>query len=86
MEIHAGFSKDGINWDINEERIKFKCDIPEVGQWQYGYDPRVCKLVDEEGKDRYVVTWCNAYGWKPTTCLSTETALCSPARSITNTL
>ena len=66
MELHVGFSKDGINWDINEERIKFKCDIPEVGQWQYGYDPRVCKLVDDDGKDRYIVTWCNAYGWKPT--------------------
>ena len=61
MELHAGFSKDGVNWDINEERIKFKCDIPEVGQWQYGYDPRVCKL-----EDKYIVTWCNAYGWKPT--------------------
>ena len=61
MELHVGFSKDGINWDINEERIHFECDIPEVAQWQYGYDPRVCKL-----EDKYVVTWCNAYGWKPT--------------------
>jgi beta-1,4-mannooligosaccharide/beta-1,4-mannosyl-N-acetylglucosamine phosphorylase len=61
MELHAGFSVDGINWDINEERIKFNCDIPEIAQWQYGYDPRVCKL-----EDKYIVTWCNAYGWKPT--------------------
>ena len=61
MEIHSGFSKDGINWDINPRRIEFECDIPEVGRWQYGYDPRVCKL-----EDRYVVTWCNSFGWKPT--------------------
>ena len=65
MEIHVGFSKDGINWDINEERIHFNTENldPEVAQWQYGYDPRVCKL---EGEDKYIVTWCNAYGWKPT--------------------
>lgn len=63
MELHVGFSVDGIHWDINEERIHFECDIPEVAEWQYGYDPRVCKL---EGEDRYIVTWCNAYGWKPT--------------------
>lgn len=66
QELHAGFSKDGIHWDINEERIKFKCDIPEIAQWTYGYDPRVCKLVDDEGKDRYVVTWCNCYSGHPT--------------------
>ncbi|MGN0604466.1 MAG: glycoside hydrolase family 130 protein [Oscillospiraceae bacterium] len=70
MELHVGFSKDGINWDINEERIHFECDIPEVAEWQYGYDPRVCKL---EGEDRYIVTWCNAYGWKPTIGIATTT-------------
>ena len=70
MELHVGFSKDGIHWDINEERIHFECDIPEVAQWQYGYDPRVCKL---EGEDRYIVTWCNAYGWRPTIGIATTT-------------
>ena len=36
MEIHVGFSKDGINWDINEERIHFNTENldPEVAQWQ----------------------------------------------------
>lgn len=61
MEIHAGFSDDGINWNINPERIVFECDIPEVGDWGYGYDPRVCKI-----DDKYYVTWCNAYKWRPT--------------------
>lgn len=61
QELHAGFSEDGINQDINEERIKLKCDIPEIAQWTYGYDPRVSKLVDDEVKDRYAVTWRNWY-------------------------
>ena len=36
--------------------IKFECDIPEVGDWVYGYDPRVCRI-----DDKYYVTWCNGY-------------------------
>ena len=61
MELHAGFSKDGLNWDINPDRIHFKTDIPEMAEFQYGYDPRVCKI-----EDKYFITWCNAYGWRPT--------------------
>ena len=61
MNIHAGFSKDALNWDINHETIKFKTDIPEMAPFQYGYDPRVCFI-----EDRYYVTWCNAYKGKPT--------------------
>ena len=56
MTLHAGFSKDGIKWDINPETIKFDCDIPEVKEWVYGYDPRVVKI-----EDKYYVTWCNGY-------------------------
>ena len=56
MALHAGFSKDGIHWDINPEVIRFSCDNEEIGQWVYGYDPRVTFL---EGK--YYVTWCNGY-------------------------
>ena len=42
MMIHAGFSKDGIHWDINPEVIKFAdSPSPEVGEFIYGYDPRV---------------------------------------------
>ncbi len=61
MELHAGFSKDGLNWDINDERISFVSDIPDMQEFQYGYDPRVAWI-----EDRFYVTWCNAYGWKPT--------------------
>ena len=56
MTLHAGFSDDGINWRLEPETIKFDCDIPEVREWVYGYDPRVCRI-----EDRYYVTWCNGY-------------------------
>lgn len=61
MELHAGFSKDGLHWDIAEERIMFQKTDPQIQDFQYGYDPRVVWI-----EDRYYVTWCNAYGWKPT--------------------
>ena len=61
MELHAGFSKDGLHWDIAEERIAFQKTDPQIQDFQYGYDPRVVWI-----EDRYYVTWCNAYGWKPT--------------------
>jgi len=56
MQIHAGFSDDGINWQINPERIEFANADPEVSGWEYGYDPRVVWI-----EDRYYITWCNGY-------------------------
>ncbi|HXK50293.1 MAG TPA: glycoside hydrolase family 130 protein [Clostridiales bacterium] len=56
MRIHSGFSKDGINWAISEEPIKFICDNEEIGNFVYAYDPRVTKIGDI-----YYVTWCNGY-------------------------
>lgn len=56
MLIHAGFSKDGVHWDINHEPIKFQGADEEIGQFEYAYDPRVCFI-----EDRYYVTWCNGY-------------------------
>lgn len=56
MQLHAGFSDDGVHWRIEPQRIQFVCDDPEVGQFVYGYDPRVCWI-----EDRYYVTWCNGY-------------------------
>ena len=43
MNIYVGFSKDGINWDISTEPIKFEGD-PEITRREYRYDPRVCYL------------------------------------------
>jgi len=56
MQIHNGRSKDGINWEIDNERISFICDDPEIGNFDYGYDPRLCWI-----EDRYYITWCNGY-------------------------
>jgi len=56
MQIHAGTSPDGLDWQIEPQRIYFECDDPELNAFEYAYDPRVCWL-----EDRYYVTWCNGY-------------------------
>jgi beta-1,4-mannooligosaccharide/beta-1,4-mannosyl-N-acetylglucosamine phosphorylase len=56
MQIHSGRSKDGINWEIDPDRIQMISDDPEIGKFEYAYDPRVCWI-----DDRYYVTWCNGY-------------------------
>src|SRR5689334_9877741 len=56
MDIHAGRSTDGINWQINADPIQFISDDPEIAKFVHRYDPRVCWL-----EDRYYVTWCNGY-------------------------
>ncbi len=56
MQVHRGFSRDGIAWEIAPDPIRFECDDPEVGAFVYGYDPRVVRI---EG--RFYVTWCNGY-------------------------
>ncbi len=56
MELHVGFSADGLSWQIKPEPLEFACDDAEIGRFVYGYDPRVVH-IDE----RYYVTWCNWY-------------------------
>ncbi|NLL43996.1 MAG: glycosidase [Firmicutes bacterium] len=56
MRIHSGKSKDALNWTIEHEPIQFVCDDDEIGNFVYGYDPRVVWI-----EDRYYVTWCNGY-------------------------
>jgi beta-1,4-mannooligosaccharide/beta-1,4-mannosyl-N-acetylglucosamine phosphorylase len=60
MNIHAGRSADGIDWQIDELPISF---VPEDGRVEeiqetflHAYDPRVTWL-----EDRFYVTWCNGY-------------------------
>ncbi len=54
MQLHRGFSKDGVDWKLDPEKIQFHCSEPEIARFVYGYDPRVCWI-----EDRYYVTWCN---------------------------
>ena len=56
MQLHRGFSKDALNWDIEPDPLQFLCEDPEVGTFVYGYDPRVV-IID----GRYYVMWCNYY-------------------------
>lgn len=56
MKINAGFSKDGISWDINDDKIEFLKVDDNLNYSDYQYDPRVTFL---DGK--YYITWCNGY-------------------------
>ena len=41
MNIFAGFSKDGLKWDINHEPIQMKAGNTQMIDSDYKYDPRV---------------------------------------------
>ena len=56
MDLHAGFSPDGVNWQIEHEPIVWKTDDPELAPFVHRYDPRVGWL-----EDRHYITWCNGY-------------------------
>lgn len=56
MNIFAGFSSDGINWNLEHEPIEFKAGNTEMIDSAYKYDPRVTFIGD-----RYWITWCNGY-------------------------
>jgi beta-1,4-mannooligosaccharide/beta-1,4-mannosyl-N-acetylglucosamine phosphorylase len=56
MQLHTGFSTDGINWRLENDPIRFQCKDPEIGIFEQGYDPRAVWL-----EDRYYITWCNVY-------------------------
>ena len=60
MNVHAGRSADGVDWQLDAEPIEF---VPADGrvrevqeEFLYAYDPRVTWL-----EDRYYVTWCAGY-------------------------
>lgn len=55
MDIFAGFSQDGLHWEINEQPLQFEGD-EYVTKREYRYDPRVCKI-----EDKYYISWCNGY-------------------------
>ncbi len=61
MDLFAGFSKDGLNWKIEDEPIRMQGADDEILKVDYRYDPRVCFM-----DGRYYVTWCNGYHGAPT--------------------
>lgn len=54
QRLHVGRSKDGINWELEQEPIKFISEDKETADFVRGFDPRVCFI-----EDRYYITWCN---------------------------
>ncbi len=60
MNLHAGRSRDGLDWQIDPEPIAFlPADdrVPEIQEtFQHAYDPRVTWL-----EDRWYLTWCSGY-------------------------
>jgi beta-1,4-mannooligosaccharide/beta-1,4-mannosyl-N-acetylglucosamine phosphorylase len=56
MNIHRGFSDNGIDWHIEADPITWQYSDPELASYEYRYDPRVVWL-----EDRYYITWCNGY-------------------------
>ena len=56
MNIHRGFSDNGIDWQIDDDPIDWEFSDPELSHFQYRYDPRVVWV-----EDRYYIVWCNGY-------------------------
>jgi len=56
MNLHRGFSPDGIHWQIDPTPIEWHFSDPELSRFEHRYDPRVVWL-----EDRYYITWCNGY-------------------------
>ena len=90
MRIHAAFSVDGIRWDICEEDFKLVGADPEIGEWVYGYDPRLRRSttnITSRGATATTARRSASHGrtilrrstsWKTPSSPSTATGFCSP--------
>lgn len=56
-QLHVGRSKDGLEWELEPEEIRWKDESGADYRPTYSYDPRVVAL---EGK--YYVIWCADFG------------------------
>jgi len=56
MNLHRGFSPDGVRWSVDPQPITWICEDEEIARLEYRYDPRVVWM-----DDRYHITWCNGY-------------------------
>ena len=80
MNIFAGFSKDGIHWEIEHEPIKFKAGNTDMIESEYKYDPRVTWI-----EDRYWITISrSSSSARMLSCLSTATVCCCLRSSMAN--
>lgn len=60
LRLHVGFSKDGIDWDIDPEYLRMRSVDPEVVVSASSYDPRL-----QEIDGVYYLTWCNSCAQGP---------------------
>lgn len=56
-QLHVGVSKDGLDWEIEDEEIHWKDEDGKDYQPVYAYDPRVVHI---EGS--YYIVWCTDFG------------------------
>lgn len=54
MNLHAGFSQNGIRWEIEPQKIDWQTGALQTPE--YGYDPRVIPF-----EERFLVTFCAGY-------------------------
>lgn len=54
--LYLGRSKDGINWEYEEEKIKFVDENGNPFEPIYAYDPRLIKV-----EDTYYIIWCTEF-------------------------
>ena len=56
MNLHIGFSQDGINWEIENHPIQMEAGNTDLVHSDYRYDPRIT-FID----GTFWLTWCNGY-------------------------
>lgn len=54
--IYMGYSKDGINWNYDEEKVHFVDEKGNDYNPRYAYDPRLVMV-----EDTYYVIWCTDF-------------------------
>ena len=94
MNIFAGFSKDGINWEIEHEPIVFKAGNTDMIESEYKYDPRVTGLRTATGLHGAMAimvpqlvlhihsTSRSSSSARMRSCHLTATVCCSPRKSM----
>lgn len=54
--LYLGYSKDGIKWTFEQEKIPFVNEKGEAFPPRYAYDPRLVKV-----EDTYYIIWCTDF-------------------------
>ena len=78
MDIFAGFSKDAIHWEFDQDKIPFQDEDGNAFMPEYAYDPRLVKV-----EDTYYIIWCQDFygasiGMAKTTDFQTFTRVENP--------